>query len=361
MPDKMEGRDLKDELFSKRDRKKGKRIKVIFLLLVTLFFCLIVLGIACIILFGEDIYMKNGQNNGSDVYRFSGEILFSQLIDKYCFVTEYIPTGENVGNLQINFLYENRLASNIVVAENINIERYKEYAIAFKDYNDDGMLDFSHVFKNNDDESIYKIYTLTKEGKLLKFNDEEYRFNSNKFSVALEVKDGEYTYNDVKLYYNGYEIGTDVGTYKLAGNKKTEYTRVNKYSNLSFQDNRTIDIPQYEMENSLSQMFLEKHNMFQKYNDVEVRKIDMDNDGNKEKLVYLFDKDTNDTEVILFDSFDEVVANLINVKGEKYEFNEVVELIDIDNDGTIELITKQPGLDEITISKYHFGYYFPIK
>ena len=61
----------------------------------------------------------------------------------------------------------------------------------------------------------------------------------------------------------------------------------------------------------------------------------------------------------MFDNNDEVVVNFVNATDKKYGLGDVIELLDIDNDGTIEIITKLPDSNEVTISKYYLGYYFP--
>ena len=93
--------------------------------------------------------------------------------------------------------------------------------------------------------------------------------------------------------------------------------------------------------------------------DVKVINIDLDNDGVNEKIVSFFDTKSIDTRIIMFDGEDDVIANLVNVKGKQYKLDDVVEFWDIDGDNVIEIITKLPDSNEVTVSKYYVGYYFP--
>ena len=361
MSEEKEAEVVKEEVAPKKEVKKSKKAKVLIILLVTIIFTFLVVGIAGYILYGDKIFIDSnkGQNNITNVHRFTGQILFSQMIDNYSFVTEYVSTGEKVGNIVVNFLHRNVLVSNVVVAENIDISACSDYGIIFKDYNNDGMSDFSHIYKISDGKSMYRLYTLTKEGKLIRLDDKDYSFLSNKFSLGLDVKDGVYTYNEAKIYYDGYEIGLDTGVYELKGERNTGFSKVRADSKLSFSDNRNIELTKYEVTTTLTEAFYDKHSLLKRYNEVKVINIDLDGDEVTEKIVHFFDTDTKDTRIIVFDGEDEVTVNLVNVKGKKYELNDVVEFLDIDNDGVIELITKLPDSNEVTVSKYYLGYYFP--
>lgn len=362
MDEEKEVEGVKDEVSLKKEVKKKKGLKVLIIFLVTIIFTFLVIGIAGYILYGDELFLdldKGPSNNVTNVHRFAGQILFSNMVDNYSFVTEYVPVDEKVGNVVVNFLYRNMLVSNVVVAESIDISDCGDYGIVFRDYNNDGMSDFSHIFKRNDGKSVYKVYTLTKEGKLVLLDDKEYSFSSNKFSLGLDVKDGGYTYNEAKLYYDGYEIGPDVGTYRLDSERRNGFSKVSEGSKLSFSDGHVLEKPMYKVETTLSDEFFYRHSLLKRYNEVKAINIDLDSDGFSEKIVSFFDSNTNDTRIIMFDKEDEVIANLINVKGKKFEFNDVVEFWDVDNDNVIEVITKLPDSNEITLSKYYFGYYFP--
>jgi hypothetical protein len=234
-----------------------------------------------------------------------------------------------------------------------------DYSIVFKDYNSDGTTDFSHISFAGENESVYKLYTLTKEGKLVRLDETEYKFKSNKFSLKLDVKDGKYIYNEAQAYYDGYEIGLDAGIYKLNSEKKGNYEKVNSESKISFEDGRKIGKPVFETLTTLSEMFFNKHSLLKEYNEIKVINIDLDKDGTFEKIACFYNGKTNNTRIIMFDSSDDVVVNLVNAIDKKYELEEVIELLDIDSDGTVEIITKLPDSNEVVISKYYLGYYFP--
>lgn len=342
--------------------KKSKKIRVIIVIFITLMFSFFVLVAGRFILFGDKIFNNDankGTNNVSNAHRFTGDILFSQIAGDYSFVTEFLSEDKKVGNVKVNFLYKNAFVSDIVVAENISIENISDYSIIFNDYNNDGTTDFSHISSVGNNESIYKIYTLTKDGKLIRLDENEYSFKSNKFSLKLEIKDGKYIYSEAKVYYDGYEIGLDTGTYKLNGKKTDEYSKVNGESKISFEDGRKIEKPVFETLTELNETFFNKHSLLKDYNELKVINTDLDKDGAFEKIGCFYNSKTNNTRIIMFDNNEEVVVNFVNVKDKKYKLEEVIELLDIDNDGTIEIITKLPDSNEVTISKYYLGYYFP--
>lgn len=357
-----EEKNVTKEQDLKTKGKKSKKVKVIIAIIITLIFSLLVLGAGSFILFGDKILNNNtnkNPNNISNAHRFTGEILFSQMAGDYSFITEFISEDKKVGNVIVNFLYKNEFVSNIIVAENINIEKCSDYSIIFKDYNNDGTTDFAHISSIGDKKSVYKIYTLTKEGNLIRLDENEYNFKSNKFSLKLDIKDRKYIYNEAKVYYDGYKIGLDTGTYKLSEEKIDSYNKVNSESKISFEDGRKIEKPVFETLTVLNETFFSKHSLLKEYNEVEVINIDLDKDGAFEKIGCFYSGKTNNTRIIMFDNNDEVVVNFVNATDKKYELGDVIELLDIDNDGTIEIITKLPDSNEVTVSKYYLGYYFP--
>lgn len=351
-----------EKIVEKKPAKSKKRIKILIIFIITVIFSLLVIGVIGTILFGDKVFFnnKNGViNEVNDAYRFSGEILFSQVSGEYSFVTEFFASNGRVGNVVVDFLHRNKLISKVTVAENIDIGKCSDFGIVFKDYNDDGMSDFSHIFSTSNGKSVYKIYTLKKDGKLELLDDKEYSFPTTKFSLGLEVINGEYKYNVSKIFYDGYEIGIDAKSYTLNGERNNEYKKVNENSRLSFEDGRSIDSPKYKTSDSLPKEFLYNNPLLERYDVVKFITIDLDGNDLLEKLVYLFDSKTNDTRITLFDSDDNIVVNFLNVKGKRYELLDIVEFMDIDNDGVIEFITRSPDSDVVTVSKYCLGYYFP--
>lgn len=346
----------KFETEKKPPMKKWK--KVLILAVVTLFVSLMIFGIIFSILFGDNINSGNNSviYNVSNVYRFSGDILFSQNIGDYTFVVEFLEKNNDVGDIMIDFLYRNVLVSQKVVAESIDISYCNDYGIYFKDYNNDGMLDFSYITSRNGESSYYKIYTLTSKGEIILLNETSYKVDGKKFSVAFENDSGKYV--ESEIYYDGYKIGTDVGTYELKGEISNEYKKISLDSKLSFSDNRTVETVKTENIAELGTNFFERHSLLEAYSEYEAISVDLDNDENFEKLI-CFSDDVKGTRIIAFDSEDEVIANLVNVKGKKYSLNSVIELVDLDNDEVIEIITKLPSENEVSISKYNLGYYFP--
>lgn len=346
----------KIENVKKPPMKKWK--KVLILAVVTILASLMIFGIIISILFGDN---TNSGNNGvidnvSNVYRFSGDILFSQNIGDYTFVVEFLEKNNDIGEIMIDFLYRNMLVSQKTVAENIDISNCNDYGIYFEDYNKDGMLDFSYITSRDGEKSYYKIYTLTSKGEIILLNEDTYEVTGKKFSVAFENDTGKYSTSN--LYYDGYKIGNDIGTYELKGEVNNEYRKINSDSKLSFTDNRIIESVKTEKIDELGNMFFEKHSLLKNYSECEAMSVDLDNDEKYEKLI-CFSDEVKGTRIILFDNEDEVIANLVNVKSEKYSLNNVIELADLDNDGIIEIITKLPSNDEVSISKYNLGYYFP--
>lgn len=346
----------KFESVKKPPMKKWK--KVLILAIVTIFASLMIFGIIISILFGDN---TNSGNNGvidnvSNVYRFSGDILFSQNIEDYTFVVEFIEENAKKGDIMVDFLYRNMLVSQKTVAENIDISDCNDYGIYFEDYNKDGMLDFSYINSRDGENSYYKIYTLTSKGEIILLNEGAYEVTGKKFSVAFDNDTGKYSTS--VLYYDGYKIGTDAGTYELKGEANNEYRQINSNSKLSFADNRIIESVKNEKIDELSDIFFGKHSLLKSYSEYEAISVDLDNDEKFEKII-CFSDEVKGTRIIVFDSEDEVIANLINVKGKKYSLNSVIELADLDNDEIIEIITKLPNEDEVSISKYNLGYYFP--
>lgn len=343
-------------------KSKDKKAKIIILLIISLIFSFLVAGIVGFILFGDRILDNNEEktpNNVSNAHRFTGEILFSQIVGDYSFVTEFISDVHNTGNVIVNFLYKNEFVSNITVAENINIEKCSDFSIIFKDYNNDGTTDFAHIFSLGDKESVYRIYTLTKEGNLIRLDENDYKFKSNKFSLMLEEKDGKYSYSGTKVYYDGYEIGMDTGTYRLNGEKVETYSKANGESKISFADNRKIEKSNFGKITSLDESFFTRHSLLKEYDQIEGIYIDLDNDGVTEKIICFYDSKLNRTRIIMFDGDDELAVNFVNEKDKKYKLDEIIELLDINGDGVTEIITKLPDSNEVTVSKYYLGYYFP--
>lgn len=353
-----ERKEIKEET-TKKEAKKSKITKVLIILVVTLLFSLLVIGIVYLVLFGDKINTdkQNKFNTVTNSHKFSGEILFTQRVEDYTFVTEYISKDEKIGDININFLYKNALVSKKVVAQDIDISRCSDYGIIFKDYNNDGMTDFSHIFSTDDKKSLYKVYTLTKDGEIILLDDKEYNFNSNKFSLLLNKENEDYTYNVEKVYYDGYEIGNAPGTYRLEGERNPKNNFVYEGSKISFENGKSSIKSKFETV-TLEDKFYQKHTLLKDYDEVNAINIDLDNDGNKEQVVWLYKTENKNTRVILFDSESEVISNLVNVKGEKYSFDNI-EFLDLDKDNIIEIITKTPNEKEVVISKYQLGYYFP--
>ena len=338
--------------------KKWK--KILGITVATLVITLLIIGVILSILFGDELNNRNKNviDNVSNVYRFSGELLFSKDVDNYTFVVEFCNANNNVGDIVIDFLYRNMLVSQKKVAENIDTSNCNDYGIFFKDYNNDGMLDFSYITSRNGEESNYKIYTLTTKGEIVLLTDEEYSAKTSKFSPAFNCGNGVYSYSDAKVFYDGYEVKNEVGDYKLISRGNDKYQKINAESKLSFSDNRSIDAPKTEKINDLGENFFERHSLLKKYETYTAISVDLDNDQKNEKIV-CFSDDNNGTRIIAFDSEDEVITTLVNLKDKKYSLDEIVELADLDGDEVAEIITRVPGNSEINICKYQWGYFFP--
>jgi flagellar basal body-associated protein FliL len=127
-----ERKEVKEEI-TQKETKKSKRVKILIILAITLIFSLMVIGIILFVLFGDEINIneQNKINSVTNVHKFSGEILFTQRAEDYTFVTEYISKDENVGDININFLYKNALVSKKVVAQDIDISSCSFDALSF--------------------------------------------------------------------------------------------------------------------------------------------------------------------------------------------------------------------------------------
>lgn len=338
--------------------KKWK--KVLGLIVITLVSTALIAGIVVTILFDDELNNKNNKviDNVSNVYRFSGELLFSKAIGNYTFVVEFCKANGNTGDIFIDFLYKNVLVNQKKVSENIDISNCNDYGIFFKDYNKDGMLDFSYISARNGEESIYKIYTLTTKGEIVPLTEEEYSEKTCKFSPVFREENGVYTCSNPEIYYDGYKIKADVGAYKLTGLSNDKYQKINSTSKLSFSDNRNIEPKKVEKIDDLGEIFFERHSLLKKYENYNAISVDLDNDEKNEKIVCFSDQNKG-TRIIVFDNNDEVIVTLVDLKDGKYSFEEIVELVDLDGDKVTEIVTKAPLEREVSISKYQGGYYFP--
>lgn len=349
--------ELEDK--AQKSNEQGRKKKIICILVATIIFSFLILCVGGMILFRDGTSKPKVNNSIPNAYRYTGEILFSQNIGDYTIATEFISENSKIGNINLTFLYNNVLVNNLIIAENIDISDFSDYGIIFNDYNNDGTIDFSYISSRNGNNSVYRIYTISNDAKIIRLNEEEYTFSSKKFSIGLTYSDGKYTYDDSKLYYDGYEISQDAGTYSLKGDRNINYKKVHEGSKLSFPSGKSIKLPKYTTEEKLSDEFLERHSLLKNYTTTNIINIDLDSDGNMEKIVYLFDETTKNTRIIAFDSIDEVIAILFDAKGKKYEQKDVLEFFDIDGDNIIEFIIKAPDKDEVEVTKYHGGYYFP--
>lgn len=358
--DEMKNVNEKVEVKSEKKVPFKKWKKVLVIIAVTFIVTLLVAGAVLSILFGDELNGKNNKiiDNVSNVYRFSGELLFSRDIENYTFVVEFCDAKDNVGNIFIDFLYRNMLVSQRKVAENIDISNCSDYGIFFNDYNGDGMLDFSYIASKNGEESIYKIYTLTTKGEIVLLTESEYSAKVSKFSPAFKYENGVYVYPETEVFYDGYEIKTDVGEYKLTSKSNDKYNKINSTSKLSFSDNRKVEMPKLEKVENLGESFFERHSLLAKYEEYNAVSVDLDNDGENEKIVCFADKNKG-TRIIAFDGMDEVIVTLVDLKDGIYSLEEIVELADLDGDGVLEIITKAPLEKEVSVSKYQGGYYFP--
>lgn len=144
---------------------------------------------------------------------------------------EYIEVVLTEGEALENNQYKGKYAINLTDAEGqvlqaLKIDDYKDitlpkdFDIIFKDYNEDGVLDFNIGYENKDKVYYYKFYTLKETGKLSQMGFMEYYWlkscytgNSYSFTtvdnnlISYYEVDGKYYYESYKWEKEGYYGG----------------------------------------------------------------------------------------------------------------------------------------------------------
>ncbi len=135
---------------------------------------------------------------------------------------EYIQVVLTEGEALENNQYKGKYAINLTdkegqVLQALKIDDYKDitlpkdFDIIFKDYNDDGILDFNIGYENKDKAYYYKFYTLKETGELSQMGFMDYYWlkscytgNSYPFSVMDNQLVSYYKVDD-KYYYESYK------------------------------------------------------------------------------------------------------------------------------------------------------------
>lgn len=359
----MEEKNLKADIPGKtvegKDKKKIK-IRILAIAIISIFVPLLVVGVV-LKLFDKktDIYYGIQEFNVPEVYKYSGNILFVRKMPygNFSLTSEFIPEdGKNSGEIKLCILQKNKLVSSVIAVENVILKDFNDYSICLKDYNADGDYEFSYISSISKGENGYKVYTINQAGQILQLGSEEHFGDSKKVSIALVKENEEYKYNDIEIFYDDYPLGTDLGTYELKVKKDNEGTKISQGSKISM-ISEFDPLPRVgRISESNNEKLLKINDALNDYDKLTILRIDLDNDGEDEKVVYATDGEKNISNVFLFNRDDILIKNLLTGSGSKME--EAVEFVDIDGDDILEILSVNKDGENLQINKYCFNYFF---
>lgn len=336
--------------FEKKNKPNNKFGRIIFISFIITICVLFILGIL-IYIYGDTSTKRANTIDISQIYHISGNILNTQNISKD--INLVIEETSNDKTINAVTLKNNKKISKVELCKDIDKSNIKDFKVIIDDYDNDGKKDFTYISSKNDDEYIYKLYSINKSGEISVNDGIEVRANSNKASIKLYKTKNGYEYKELSFYYNGYLFPAQVGTYKFNEKSSKTLTTISPESKIAITGEFDALPRKYVIQNSLPEHVTNINDYLIQADNKQFTEIDLDNDGRKE-IIVSFSIENSDNIIMLDDSANYMVTLLSGKNGENIKKN--IEFADIDDDGVMEIIVINS--DGIEVHKYSGGFYF---
>lgn len=337
------------ENLKEKERKTENTKRKIMLSSAILSFCIIIIIIAAIIIYQWTNKDKNMAYEIPNSYSFSGNILSTNTVYKGI----DLVIEEKDRSITAVTLKNNELLSKKVLNMNIDYGKINDFNVILADYNEDNIKDFIYFLDTAENGHIYKFYTIKENGEISDLDLENIIIDSNKASLKLTKIKDKYEYKIPNFYYDGYKVLAEIGEHLLIGEKNNDVKAISKNSKISLEKGykafpRKVlslkDTPEYIINVNKYLSEVERKSCIE---------VDLDGDNQKEYLIG-FIKD-NKIYYSLFNSSGDFIVNVFSIEG-KEEVSEKIEIVDIDNDGVMEIIVVKDGAVEV--HRYNRGFYY---
>jgi len=327
--------------------KKAKRKLMLTSALITLIMIIII-----VVVLGIIFYKASNRNSGYVVpnsYSFSGNILTT--VTLYSDISLVVEERDN--SIYAVTLKNNELIMEKQLVNNIDYNVINDFGIEISEYNNNNFKDFIYLYDKAEAGNLYKFYEVDKDGNIKNLDIEDISINSNKASLKLTKSDNKYEYKAPSFYYDNYKIPAEVGVYKLKEKSNFSGKTISKSSKIAI-DGRFDAIPRkVNILKEIPEYVLNVNSYLLELENKQGIEVDLDGDKQKEYIIsFVRDKKTN---ISLFDSSANFIANLFTADGE-HEISDIVEIADIDNNGVMDIIVAKNKLLEV--HKYNSGFYY---
>jgi len=329
-----------------KEKSEGKVKRKLMLISGILTIIFIVIAVIGVVLFGED----NSKNNyiTPNSYSFLGNVLTT--VDVYKDISLAIEEKDN--SIYAVTLRNHELVNNKVICSNIDYSDINDFSVVLGEYNLDNNKDFSYISGKNDTGYIYKFYTIDKVGNINELAIDNITLDTKKASVRLIKNGDKYEYNAPIFYYDGYKVSAEVGAHKL-DEKTTVKKTISRTSKISI-DGRYKAIPRkYKIVDEIPESLSNANSYLNEVSAQQCIEVDLEGDGLTEYIVKFVRE--GKTYINLFDNSYNFVINLVIRDGDK-KLNEVIEIVDVDNDGVMEVIVIKDS--SLEVHKYNRGFYY---